>query len=478
MRFTQLILLALSLRLGLAAETLVGLYIFSRHGDRTAKSTPPANLTDLGYQEVFTSGTWFRDQYVASGAPKKISGLNTDLVKQSQIAVSAPLDTVLQNSAAGFLQGLYPPVGSVLGQDTLRNGTVVQSPLNGFQLIPVQTLSTGAGSEDSAWLEGSSNCANALVSSNNYFYSDEYMDLLNSTKSFYESLTPMVNLTFTGSQISFTNAYTIFDLLNVASIHNKTFPSSGLLTPETLFQLRTLADNHEFNLAFNSSDPIRAVTGATLAAQIVQAINTTISTKGNMMLNIQFGAYAGFQSFFGLTELTKASPNFFGVPDYASTMVFELFTNGPVKPFPGPDDLNVRFLFHNGTTSNISTPIAYPLFGQDQETLPWNTFVSSMSKFSIGGQQQWCQACGNSTGVCASAASQTGSTSSPSASASNGSGSGGGISKAVAGVIGAVVTLAVILGVEILIMLVGGLRLVSKKRLGQSAGTPGTGVKA
>ena len=36
----------------IAAETVLGAYIFSRHGDRTAKSTPPAVLTDLGYQEV------------------------------------------------------------------------------------------------------------------------------------------------------------------------------------------------------------------------------------------------------------------------------------------------------------------------------------------------------------------------------------------------------------------------------------------
>jgi hypothetical protein len=112
------------------------------------------------------------------------------------------------------------------------------------------------------------------------------MDMLNSTKSFYESLTPMINHTFTGSQISFKNAYTIFDLLSVASIHNKTFPSSDIPTEETLFQLRTLANQHEFNLAFNSSDPIRTVTGATLAAQLVQALNNIVATKGKMKLNI------------------------------------------------------------------------------------------------------------------------------------------------------------------------------------------------
>ena len=42
-------------------EAVLGIYIFSRHGDRTAKATPPANLTDLGYEEVFTSGTYFRN---------------------------------------------------------------------------------------------------------------------------------------------------------------------------------------------------------------------------------------------------------------------------------------------------------------------------------------------------------------------------------------------------------------------------------
>lgn len=47
----------------------------------------------------------------------------------------------------------------------------------------------------------------------------------------------MINRTFTASQTSFKNAFTIFDLLNVASIHNATgdFPAAYLLTPEVLF---------------------------------------------------------------------------------------------------------------------------------------------------------------------------------------------------------------------------------------------------
>ncbi|KAI9763047.1 MAG: hypothetical protein M4579_000111, partial [Chaenotheca gracillima] len=457
------LLTALALPFAQAAETVLGVYIFSRHGDRTDKSHPPSNLTDLGYSQVFTSGQWFRNRYVSSSASSRIAGVNTDVVKQSQIVAQAPEDNVLWNSASGFLQGLYPPVGSDLGSQKLRNGSTVQSPLNGFQIIPIHTVATGTGSEDSAWLQGSSNCAKAMVSSNDYFTSEQYMNLSASTTDFYKGLAPVINQTFSDSQTSFKNAYTIFDLINVANIHNASIPSSDLLTNDTLFQVRTLADSHEYNLAYNASDSVRAIAGSTMAAQILASLNTTVTSAGkNNKINIQFGAYGGFQSFFGLAQLPAANPDFYGVPDYASTMTFELFTTGAASPFPAPQDIQVRFLFHNGTTSNSSTPVEYPLFGQKQTTLPWQSFADQMNKFAVGDQQDWCKACGNTTGVCASAS--TGSSPASTSSQDSGSSSGGGMSRAVAGVIGAMVTLAVILGAEVLIMLLAGLRLAKKRR--------------
>ncbi len=102
MHARNVLALALSMPLTQAAETILGLYIFSRHGDRTAKATPPTVLTDLGYREVFDSGTWFRENYIVGGSPKQIAGIETDLVKYSQLAVSAPLDTVLMPSARGW----------------------------------------------------------------------------------------------------------------------------------------------------------------------------------------------------------------------------------------------------------------------------------------------------------------------------------------------------------------------------------------
>jgi len=286
---------------------------------------------------------------------------------------------------------------------------------------------------------------------------------------FYQSILPVINGTFTATTDSFKNAYTIYDLIHVSEIHNKTIPSGDLLTDDTLFQLQTLADNHEFNLAYNSSEPIRAIAGSTLAAQILQQMNSTITGKSKQQIGIQFGAYASFLSFFGLAQLPAADEDFTGIVDYASSMTFELVTNATVTntSYPTNDQISVRFLFANGTAS--SNPLtAYPLFNQSETVLPWNTFADQMNKFAIGTQAGWCSACGNTTGTCASTSTST--STSPAVTAS--SSSGGGMSKAVAGVIGAMVTLAVILGVEALIMLLGGLRLVSKKRLGATGASP------
>lgn len=210
--YTQPILTTLFFSIPLASfgETILGAYVFHRHGDRSPKSLPPVGLTDLGYHEVFSSGQYLRQRYVALNTSSQIAGIAADTVIQSQITVSAPDDPVLMNSALGFLQGLYPPVGNgVSTSQTLRNGTSVQSPMQGYQLVPVHTVTTGgAGSESAGWLQGSTGCGNAMTSSNEYFNSEEYTTILSSTNDFYKSLTPVINGTFGANQTSFKNAYT------------------------------------------------------------------------------------------------------------------------------------------------------------------------------------------------------------------------------------------------------------------------------
>lgn len=241
------------------------------------------------------------------------------------------------------------------------------------------------------------------------------------------------------------------------------------MTAETLFQLRTLADAHEWGLAYNASDDGRAIAGKTLAAEIVQFLNGTITGNGKQKIGVQFGAYATFASFFGLADLPSANPDFRGVTDYASAMTFELFTNSSEQvsstSYPAVDDIYVRFLFHNGTTNSTSEPVAYPLFGTGRDTISWNDFTENMNKFSVGSNEDWCTACGNTTGTCAAYSPDGASSTS---SSSDKSGSGNGLSPVVNGVIGAMVTLAVVLGLEALVLAVVGLRVVSKKRLARA----------
>jgi hypothetical protein len=221
---------------------------------------------------------------------------------------------------------------------------------------------------------------------------------------------------------------------------------------------------------------MRAMTGMQLAGEVLKYMNSTIVSGSNGLssnkLGIQFGAYATFFSFFGLAGLPAANPDFMGVPDYASSMVFELFTEAevPTGGFPTTGDLKVRFSFHNGTASNSSEPVAYPLFGGKDLAISWSDFSDSLSSFAVKTTQEWCTKCGNTTGTCAAYASSSANPSSTAAASASGKDDSS-ISPAVGGVIGAFVTLAVILCTIAAVMLIGGFRLVSKKKLaGEDAG--------
>ncbi|OAR02699.1 hypothetical protein LLEC1_06497 [Akanthomyces lecanii] len=450
-----------------SAETVLGVYVFHRHGDRTSKSYPPTGLTALGADQVYTSGTFYRGRY---------------------LSVTSPVDGVLHNSATTFLQGLYPPRGDA-ANETLANGKSVQAPLGGYQYIPVDAISNAATiekAENNAWLQGNTGCTNAEVSSKSYFNSADFNKTSADSKDFYQSLAPVINSTFSSSDATFKNAYSnapssqsrncsltasVFDYVNVASIHNQTIPSGDLVKP-AMPRLLTLASIHEWNLAYNSSEPVRAIAGSVLAGQILGALGALASgQKGAPTFNAQFGAYGTFMAFFGLAQMPSASSDFTGICDYASSMAFELVTNATAGSDGkyNPDDLSVRFFFANGTATSDSFK-QWPLFAQKETTLSWPAFKDGMNKFAIQDNAHWCNTCGSTSGKCAANG-----TSADGGSASTNSSSGsGGVSRPVAGVIGALVTLAVILGLQAAIMLFGGFRLMKKSTLRQGNAEAGT----
>ncbi|PHH88775.1 hypothetical protein CDD83_7070 [Cordyceps sp. RAO-2017] len=459
-----LVLALLSVSAGAAEERRLGAYVFHRHGDRTSKAWKPVNLTALGALQVHSSGAFYRDRYLTGPSPL---GLSRDVAVPAQLAVSSPRDAVLHASALTFLQGLYPPQPA-LGAETLANGSRVEAPLGGYQYVPVEPVAAAAAAaaerpEDNAWLQGGTGCVNAEVSSNSYFASADYKRAYDGSLDFYQSLLPVVNGTYGPAAANFKNAYSIFDLVNVATIHNASIPSSSLLSGATRARLLELASEHEWNLAYNASEPVRAIAGAVLAGQVLEALQAVVEGKPSVpRLHAQFGAYGTFMAFFGLAQLPAASADFRGICDYASSMAFELVTTAPAGARPAADDVSVRFLFANGSAADAGLR-PFPLFGQGSSVLKWRDFAAGMSALAVSDTPHWCALCGKTDGKCAAKGPDGDDTARAAA-----AGDGGGVSRPVAGVIGALVTLLVVLGIQAAAMLFGGLRLVSNSSLARA----------
>jgi hypothetical protein len=238
--------------------------------------------------------------------------------------------------------------------------------------------------------------------------------------------------------MTYRNAYNIFDLVNVARIHNSTSPARNV-SDEDLLQLHTLADSSELGQNWNESDPARAIGAETLSGAILNQLNQTVTSRGKLKFSLFAGSYDTFKAFFGLSGLLDESPNFHGLPDYASTMAFELFTDDNTDEFPSnPEaDLRVRWLFRNSTAGDLKS---FPLFGSGQESLSWSKFVTEIKKRAITDVGDWCSKCGSDEDFCAAYEDDDESVRDNDEDKDDK----GGMSNVVAGVIGAMVTLGVV----------------------------------
>lgn len=442
------------------AETVHSVLVFTRHGDRTAKFYSGYQMTNLGATQVYQSGQFYRQRYVQDGASSKVSGIAADRADIRQVWASAPDQAVLYQTATNFLQGLYPPLGDVdeqLATETLTNGTVITDPLNGYQFILVH--GEGETDPDTIWIKGDDACPAYTRASKSYSQSQQYKTVLNYTADFYSQFADMLGPIMGAENVTYKNAYDVFDLLNVASIHNASVAPE--INPTDLDQLRYLANEWEWNHNFNASQPDRSIGGMSLAGGILQRLQAAVGAGARRnKFQVMAGSYDTFLAFFGLTNLTMADDNFYGLPNYAASMVFELFTEAGSADLPAPfppadavrDELQVRFLFRNGSdASNELT--AYPLFNGTEPVLSYGQFVDELSDRAINSLEQWCIMCGSMEDFCV-AANATSSSSGESASVDSSGSSASGLSNSAAGGIGAGVTLAVVVIVAIVAWLV------------------------
>ena len=423
------------------AETVHGVVVFSRHGDRTTKWYGSQQLTSLGAEQNFQVGSDYRSRYLAEGSSHRIQGISEDQYVRTQIFASAPDQAILSNTATAFLQGLYPPLADLdadLATQTLNNGSTSTSPLDGYQYVLLHGINDN--SPDTIWIKGDDACPAYKTASKSFKDSEVFAQREEDTRDFYASFEDVLSegvYNIRPENLTYGNAYDVFDLINVARIHNETSAARNV-SDEDLFQLRTLADSAELGQNWNVSQPARSIGAETLAGAVLAKLNETVSSQGKLKFSLFAGSYDTFLSFFGLAGLLEVSDDFYGLPDYASTMAFELYSDSDSDDFPADDDLRVRWLFRNGTAGELTN---FPLFGTGENTLSWSRFTSEVDKLAISDVGTWCDRCGNAADFCA-AYTQDENTDGESSSSSSGSG-GGGMSNAVAGVIGAVVALAV-----------------------------------
>ncbi|KAG9254302.1 histidine phosphatase superfamily [Emericellopsis atlantica] len=442
--------LLLSAAASAAAEKVHGVVVFSRHGDRTTKWYGSQQLTSLGAEQNFQVGGDYRARYLESDSEHQIVGISEDEYVPSQVFASAPDQGILMNTATAFLQGLYPPLSDIapaLATQTLNNGTNSTSPLDGYQYVLLQGVDDS--SPNTIWIKGDDDCPGYAESSKAFQKSDVFMQRDYETRNFYEGFYDILAddvYNIEPEDLTYANAYSIFDLINVARIHNESSAALNV-SDEDFLRLRTLADSAELGKNWNQSEPDRSIGAETLSGAILAKLNETVTSEGKLKFSLLAGSYDTFLAFFGLSGLLDVSKDFYGLPGYASTMAFELYADGDSEDFPAEDDLRVRFLFKNGTAGELQT---FPLFGTGDDTLSYATFVDKMNDQAITGVSTWCDRCQSATDFCAAYDNE-----STNSQGDKDSGKGG-MSNAVAGVIGAMVTLGVV-------AVVGGVAFVLMK---------------
>ena len=274
---------------------------------------------------------------------------------------------------------------------------------------------------------------------------------------------------FSDSEVSFANAYDLWDWASYQYNHNSTISGSGgnanstdeepgLVRASEITQLRQLADLQQWGLNGNLTEvdpalPIRTIAGRTLAGRINAQFQSHVRSQGQThKLSLTFGSYEPALAFFAISGLAddNGSGQFMQIPPPGSALVFELFstgTSGGSDSDIDEDDLWVRFLYRNGTgvaTGFVDDEeqqpqfVEYPLFGRPnaETAMPWTDFYRRMDNIGVSNMPTWCDLCDSTNIFCPDTSSSSSGSDMEHANTS------GSLSPAVAGVVGAVVMLA------------------------------------
>lgn len=334
-------------------------------------------------------------------------------------------------------------------------------------------------------MAGSQGCPYYDIASGEYVESSNFHTIRSSSNAFYQALIPnLFEGIISSPEVSYYNALELYDYASYQYTHNVTVDTS--ISSQDMLQLgyyaseMSMALNGNTSLSLNTDDFIGVISGRTLANKIATLLMSNVNHSGSQdKLSLLFGDIGPMTAFFALSGLTSTNPIFLGIPQPGSTMVFELFsvnsTGSSISStdYPNIEDLWVRFLFRNGTDGDAPLR-SYPLFerGLSQSDMIWGDFLEGMESFMVSGVEDWCQVCGSVSVWCEAFDDNFGGWSGgniPTAASLKSTA----LKPAIAGLIGALVTLALAFLVMLLTGLLFGFRVERKASGGLVGGAGG-----
>ncbi|KAG0157449.1 hypothetical protein PDIDSM_4634 [Penicillium digitatum] len=462
-------------------EKVWGDFAFTVYGDsKPGALTSSRTLTDYGANELSTAASDFRSRYVSGGSDTWVQNISPIILDSKDVNVLSTTDQNIIGSAQAFMQGLYPPLGLMnIPSGQIANGSFAQAPLNGYQYPRIVTV--GEADPQSILIEGHAMCGMYDAAEGEYRASDEVQDITRDTEAFYRKLWRLaLSGVYDESSATYTNAVPISQYLDYEVVHNDSVFES--LNHAGILHARSLADQYVWSTnsqqSSSSGSFIRVVSpiaGQTLASSILEAFDLNIQEGGTRQkMTLLFGGdepAVALSSLVGLAN--QHQPNFFSRLVRGGSFVFELYSfedSSDVHPsYPGIDNLFVRFLLHNGT-DNTTDFQAYSLFGHSpsRASIPYTEFHSELETFTVASTQEWCLRCNAETVFCNGVLDQ--SESQPKKNK--------GMAPGVAGVIGAVITLAVIGITSVIAFLIYRARKGSSPKKGSLGGFKGPGKYA
>lgn len=405
--------------------SLSGVLVFIRHGDRKGFYQSPStyaavqtNLTTLGTLQQFRNGADLRAKYILPDGPTHIAGINPDKAEgfsMSVIADGGGEGSVIVDSAQALFQGLYPPFNET---ELLANGTTVS--WTRAQVQDMQTIEAN----DQYWFEGWTDCNAWDERLGDWYRSSEFKDAEQRAGPFFDKVRPLVQ----GRKVDLSSMWNVWDYINVNNIHNASFSTELKRDPTLLPQARYWGS---FKESGTFSSPDKKSIANVAGTAFLPVLLANLQNLGNASEGLKWVTLAAsYKPFLALGSLLENDQLRTNVVDYASSMVFEVYSND-----------TVAISFRNATTDAEWSPL--PVFGGSNRPA-LSEMLSKLEPYSLNSWAAWCDACHttNARG-CAPLAQLNGTGGAGYASIRSTQGRHR-VSPVVAGVIGAMVTLAVV----------------------------------